>query len=238
MKFARYKHDSSVSYTLGATLTYELIKNAPERITRIFLRPNIKHGNDLDAIIEEARRLKLTIIESDKPFNVLGSKDNCLLMAEFAKIDQSLDNTQNHIVLVNPSDAGNLGTIMRTAAGMNYQNLAIVGQAVDFYDPKAIRSSMGAMFHLNIKTYPTIEEYLEENSNRELFAFMLDAKSRSIEDIAPETTYSLIFGNEAAGLPDDFADFCQPVIIPQSNQIDSLNLSVAASIAMYEFSKK
>ena len=53
--------------------------------------------------------------------------------------------------------------------------------------------------------------------------------------IDAKAPYSLVFGNEATGLPDSFANTCQPVILRQSSQVDSLNLSIAASIAMYLF---
>ncbi len=52
-----------------------------------------------------------------------------------------------------------------------------------------------------------------------------------------EKPFSLVFGNEATGLPDEFATFCQAVIIKHSRDIDSLNLPMAAGIAMYEFTK-
>lgn len=65
---------------------------------------------------------------------------------------------------------------------------------------------------------------------------MLSA-SCPIHNIKITEPYSLVFGNEATGLPDDFASFCQTVIIPHSNGIDSLNLPIAAGIAMYEFTK-
>ena len=117
MKLTRYKRESSYSYTLGATLTYELLKTHPELIQRVFLRPNIKHGNDLEQIIAALKQRHIEIIESTKAFNILNAKSNCLLIAEFQKPATQLDYSANnpHIVLVNPSDAGNLGTIMRSA---------------------------------------------------------------------------------------------------------------------------
>ena len=53
MKFARYKHDSDLSYAEGATLVFELLKTKPEIITQIFLRPTEKYGEDnADYLIE------------------------------------------------------------------------------------------------------------------------------------------------------------------------------------------
>jgi TrmH family RNA methyltransferase len=65
---------------------------------------------------------------------------------------------------------------------------------------------------------------------------MLDAKV-SLHDICPQGNFSLIFGNEAAGLPPEFSSVGTSVIIPHSDRIDSLNLPIAASIAMYEATK-
>lgn len=241
MKLTRYKRESSYSYTLGATLTYELLKTHPELIQRVFLRPNIKHGNDLEQIIAKLKQRHIEIIESTKAFNILNAKSNCLLIAEFQKpatrLDYSTDNP--HIVLVNPSDAGNLGTIMRSAVGFGYQNLAIILPGVDPYDPKTIRASMGAVFHLNIQTFESFQAYQNPFTTRTYYAFMLDSAAKRLTDVNPiSKNYSLIFGNEASGLPSEFATFATPIFIPQNQKIDSLNLSVAASIAMFELSTR
>ena len=237
MKLARYKTSNPNSYALGATLTYELFNSRPELIQRVFLRPNIKHGEDLEQLLGKLQQHHIEIIESTKVFNVLDAKDNCLLIAEFKKPSQQLENT-NHVVLVNPSDAGNLGTIMRSAAAFGFQNLAIILPAVDAFNPKVIRASMGAVFHLNIEIFANIKEYLAKYSdNRTLYAFMLKSDAQTLEQVQPTQTYSLIFGNEASGLPTDFAEKtgATPIFIPQSSNVDSLNLSVAASIALYHF---
>ena len=65
----------------------------------------------------------------------------------------------NHVVLVNPGDMGNMGTIMRTMLGFNYYNLAIIRPGVDVFDPRVLRASMGAMFHLNIEYFDSFEDY-------------------------------------------------------------------------------
>lgn len=237
MKLARYKNSSPYSYALGATLTYELLNSRPELIQRVFLRPEIKHGADLEQLLAKLKQRHIEIIESTKAFNVLDAKDSCLLIAEFQKPIMSLDDA-NHVVLVNPSDAGNLGTIMRSAAAFGFQNLAIILPAVDAFSLKTIRASMGAIFHLNIEVFTNIEEYLTKyGQNRALYAFMLKPDAQTLEQTQPTQPYSLVFGNEASGLPADFTEKtgATPVFIPQSSNVDSLNLSVATSIALYHF---
>ena len=237
MKLSRYKHSSPVSYAFGATLVYELLQTNPKLLTRVFLRPNIPHGADLDRILAELQQHHVAITESTKVFNVLGAKDSCLLIAEFQKPDAQLNANTNHIVLVNPSDAGNLGTIMRSATAFNFHNLAIITPAVDPYDPKAIRASMGAVFHLNIQQFSDIESYLSKHPHH-LYAFILDASATPLSHLKPTAPFALVFVNEASGLPADFRKKtgAQAVYIPQSANVDSLNLSSAVSIALYTLS--
>ncbi len=242
MKLSRYKHDSDFSYAFGATIVFELAKTHPELISRAFLRPNLeKRGEKLDTIISLLNQLKIEVIESTKAFNILGAKDSCLLIAEFKKPTATIDMSENvpHIVLVNPSDSGNLGTIIRSAVAFSYQNLAIITPAVDPYDPKTIRASMGAVFHINIQQYTDFASYQNQNPTRQLYSFMLNQNAQTLANAKPNTAnYSLIFGNEASGLPAEFGNITTPIFIPQSANVDSLNLSVAASIAMYDFSQK
>ena len=135
-------------------------------------------------------------------------------------------------MLVSPSNAGNMGTIMRSALGFELNQMAIVRPAVDAFDPKVVRASMGAVFSTEFQYFDSFDEYLEQFGQRELYPFMLQAQI-TLPEISPSGTYSLIFGNEATGLPEEFLDIGTSVIIPHSKRIDSLNLPIAASIAMY-----
>ena len=85
MKLQKYKRDSEVTYAFGATLVAELLKTHPHAITRAFLRPTEKCGDDLRKIVAGLKSHKIEVIESTKAFNILGAKDNCLLIAEFKK---------------------------------------------------------------------------------------------------------------------------------------------------------
>jgi TrmH family RNA methyltransferase len=246
MKLSRYKHDSELSYAFGATLVYELAKTHPELITRVFLRPDLSmQGKKIIEILSMLRGLEIEIIENNKVFNVLGAKESCLLIAEFQKPNTTLTPIGTaHIVLVNPSDSGNLGAIMRSAVAFGYQDIAIITPAVDAYDPKTIRASMGAIFHLNIQQFSSFENYSQLYGNfgtnpRKYYAFMLNKNAQKLTELSRiGNNYAIIFGNEATGLPESFANIAQPIFIPQSDNVDSLNLSVASSIAMYHFSQQ
>ncbi len=72
-----------------------------------------------------------------------------------------LEREKNHIVLVEPRNMGNAGTIIRTMLGFGYKNLALIEPAVDVFDPKVVRSTMGALFRINFEYFQTWEEYIE-----------------------------------------------------------------------------
>jgi len=121
---------------------------------------------------------------------------------------------------------------MRTMLGFDVLDLAIVRPAVDVFDPRVIRASMGAIFHLSFAYFDNFEAY-SANFPRAFYPFMTDG-ALSLRDARFESPYSLIFGNEGAGLPESFRSLGTSITIPHSDRIDSLNLPVAVSIALYE----
>jgi TrmH family RNA methyltransferase len=109
---------------------------------------------------------------------------------------------------------------------------------VDAFDPHAVRASMGAIFPMNVETYDCFVDYRKSYPNHALCPFMLDGATAL--DVAARTRpelYALVFGNEASGLPPEFAKMGRPVFIPQSPEVDSLNLSVAVALGVYAFTR-
>lgn len=233
--YKRYHKDDAFSYALGITLTFELLKFRPENARKIYISSAMKQGDTLDRLLNLCGKSGVEAVYTDKIFRVLSQKENCYVIGEFEKFSGKLDMDAPHIVLVNPSNAGNMGTIMRSALGFGLNQIAIIRPAADAFDPKVVRASMGAVFSTEFAYYDSFDEYSEEAGRRELYPFMLDAEKK-LNDVKPKGVYSLIFGNEAAGLPESFAEVGISVIIPHSNKIDSLNLPIAASIAMYHMS--
>ena len=156
----------------------------------------------------------------------------------FEKFEDELKKDASHIVLHNPSDFGNIGTILRTALGLGIEDVALVRPCADVFDPKTVRASMGAMFRLRIRVYDGFEEYREKYAERKLYPFMLDASVPLQEAVKekPEV-WTQVFGNEGRGLPAEFAQMGQAVRIESNEKVDSLNLGIAAAIGMYEFVK-
>ncbi len=232
----RYKKESDVSYSLGITLTFELLNKKPDMVTHIYIHSSFVDREAYDKLIMLCNNHNVAYSINDKVFHILSKKENCYVIGEFKKYEMKIQNEENHVVLVNPSNAGNLGTIIRSCLGFGIRNIAVIGPSVDLFEPKVIRASMGAFFGVDIQYYDNFDLYLECHSSRSLHPFMLDAKA-ALADSRFNQPYSLIFGNEATGLPAEFNNIGESIIIRHSKEIDSLNLPIAVSIALYEATK-
>lgn len=231
----KYKKDQTTTYCLGTTLTLEALRFKKERVKKVYISPKQKRDETYEKILALCKGSNIQLIENnEKIFRELSEKDNCMVIGEFEKFYSPLSKDKNHVVLVNPSNLGNLGTIFRSCFGFYIEDVAIITPAADEFDPKTIRASMGAVFHLNITLFPDFSSYQKSYPEHRFYPFMLQAKTllKNAEIIAP---WSLVFGNEAKGLDASFLNVGSPLIIPQNKGLDSLNLDNAVSIGLYEF---
>lgn len=236
MKIKAYKKDFDYTYTLGVFETIELLKNKPELVLRVYVKSNSYKNAGIKIIDEICKEKHIELIESDNTIQKLSKKDNCFAIAIIKKYQMSLQEGR-HVVLVNPGDMGNMGTIMRTMLGFNYYNLAIIRPGVDVFDPRVLRASMGAIFHLNIEYFDDFDDYLKRFSNHQIYPLMLKGAQNIYQVKCKQNNHSLVFGNESSGLPDDYLNYGQSIFIPHSHHIDSLNLSMALGITLAHFSK-
>ena len=235
-KLESYDKNLEYSYTLGVFPSLELIAARPGQVRRLLLAPEGESNEGVVKLREACEKLGVRWEYASKVLSRISKKDNCYAALVFDKYDDTLEADAPHVVLHHVSDGGNLGTIIRTCLGFGVRDLAIIRPAVDFFDPHVLRASMGAAFKIRVARYDSFEDYRAQFPEHALYPFMLDA-ALPLEEAAAQKKepYSLVFGNEGAGLPPEFASMGQSVIIPNSDEIDSLNLSVAAAIGVYAF---
>jgi len=237
MDYKKYKKEDSATYCLGGFPCIELLNHKPHSVKEIILHDKASKSKELENIKKIAKEHKIKISTNSKLIEKISGKQNIYIMAVLNKYSQEADHTQNQVLLVNPSDMGNLGTIMRVMLGFDYKNLSIIKPCIDIFDPKVIRASMGAIFKLNIQLFDTFEDFMKINHNH-MYPFMLQSNEK-LQDLQMRTyPHTLIFGNESHGLDDIFLNYGTPLIIKHSHEIDSLNLSMSVGIALYEFTKK
>lgn len=151
-------------------------------------------------------------------------------MKEIAKVTDKLTLLVDAI-----QDPGNLGTIIRTADAAGFSEIVLGTGTVDVYNDKVIRASQGSIFHIPIKRAPlrkTMEELKREN-----YTIWASALKNAINytDAEIEGKAALIVGNEGAGISEDVVQKADKIVkIPIFGQAESLNVSVAAGILMYQ----
>jgi TrmH family RNA methyltransferase len=230
-QFKAYKKGGDHSYALGIAPTLELVSTDDILIQQVYLSSKTQESESVSRIRELCRQRDTPVVVDDKTIRRLSNTDNCYAIGLFDTYQSRLQKETPHLVLVNPSDLGNLGTVLRSMLGFGIRDLAVIRPAVDVFDPKVVRASMGALFRLRIAYFDSFEQYREAYP-RHCYLFMLGGES-ILENTVFEAPYSLVFGNEGAGLPEAFRTYGHSVQIEQSSSIDSLNLAVAVSIALH-----
>ena len=144
-------------------------------------------------------------------------------------------NTDYILALDSLQDPGNMGTIIRTADSANINQIIINKTTVDPYSLKVIRSTMGAIYRMNIIEVENLESTLKELQDKSFKVITTDLKAeKSIYDINYNRTI-VVIGNEANGVSQGVLEIAdERVIIPMLGKTESLNASIAASIMIYE----
>lgn len=148
---------------------------------------------------------------------------------------QSVDNLgERCIYLHEVQDPGNLGTILRSLAWFGNFRLLLSPNSVDPFNPKVVRSSMGAIFHVPIE----LDVELDELQNRFAHFAYLDMDGSKINSSEFCDYECYLFGNEARGVPTDALSElnADAFTIAGSGSIDSLNLASAVNICLYQLS--
>ena len=133
-------------------------------------------------------------------------------------------------------DPGNLGTILRTADSANLKQIILSADCADPYNPKVVRSTMGAIFRMNIIITDNLAKTLKMIKKHK---FEIVATSLATKESVYDLKYNkkvIIIGNEAKGVSKEIQDLADiKVKIPMLGKTESLNASVAASIMIYEY---
>ena len=237
-KLEAYNKKLDYSYALGVFPSLNLLESRPEAAMRLLLHPNSLENEGVTLLREKCAAMGVREEFAERVLKRESQKENCYAALVFRKYDAILSPDRPHVVLCQITDGGNLGTALRACLGFGIKDVAIIRPAVDAFDPHVLRASMGAFYRMNVRTFNNFEEYRALYPDHSLFPFMLDG-AKPLDEVAgahPEK-YALVFGNEQTGLPAYFAELGQSVIIPQTNEIDSLNLAVAVSIGTYAFTR-
>ncbi len=140
------------------------------------------------------------------------------------------------VVLDDVQDPGNLGTILRTVDSIGLTQILVSKGTADAYNPKVVRSTMGAIFRVKIIECEDLKQTLKEIKKHK---FKVVVSSLQTENTIYDINYYkkvIIIGNEANGVEPEIQNLAdEKVKIPMLGKTESLNASVATGIILYEY---
>ncbi len=144
------------------------------------------------------------------------------------------------LVCVDTSDPGNLGTIVRAAAAAGAQAVVVCDGSVDVYNPKTVRASAGAVFHLPVVSRVAALEalkFLGTIGFRRVGAVARGGEPYDTIDVSAPT--AIVVGSESHGIPPDVAgELDAAVSIPMASRSESLNVAMAATVLSFEVTRR
>ena len=153
------------------------------------------------------------------------------LLATFKQKQQKVKDFGNFLVLENVQDAGNFGAIIRSSFACNFNKIYAIN-CVDMFDAKALRSSMGAMFKVEVVKI-SLEDFIVLKLDNLVCASMEGENIYSSKIDFPSPC-GVVLGNEGHGVSDALRALCKKTIsIPMQKGQESLNVAVSASLIMY-----
>jgi len=230
-KYKKYQKKAEYTYVFGMYSVLEVLENRPDVVLKIVTDDAPFENSGFQKVSRISQEKHIFLEKSPLFLRKISPQENHTIVAVIKKYTSLLSPQNNHIVLHQLQYSGNLGTILRTAHGFCFTDIAIIRPSVDHFDPKAIRASMGSLFSLNIQLFDSFMEYRQAFKTHTPYTFALDGVT--LDTVTFKKPYILVFGSEGAGLDASVTENTQKVKIQHLNVIDSLNVTVAAGIAMY-----
>ena len=232
--------DFTDNVELDKDTLYELARHNLIYVTRNIMDSlsDVKTPQGIIGVVEKSKRFAEEDNDENKSKNNIDAETN--MLGNKTGIEPKVDYTQDIIIALDGvQDPGNLGTIIRTADSANLNQIIISKTSADPYNPKVVRSTMGAIFRVNIiETENIVEELKKAQENG--FKVMVTALDSSESIYKTEFNKKVIvIGNEANGVSKEVQSIAdEKVKIPMLGKTESLNASVAAGIMIYEYVRR
>ena len=244
MKKSRAREEAGVFIVEGPRMAGELTGDPAwkERIGRIYLSESYagKHKEEAHKLGEICR----TEILADHVFaHVSDTKTPQGILAVVERRDYRMPDilgaepAKAHVlVLDNLQDPGNLGTIFRTAEAAGVTGIILSSDCVDIYNPKVVRSTMGAVLRMPFLYVEDLPGAIGELKKEGILVYAAHLSGERAYDEEDYTTgCAFLIGNEGNGLRDEVAACAdRRILIPMCGRAESLNAAVAAAVLMFE----
>lgn len=200
-----------------------------------------KYPNDYDRIKDYAEK---TFLVTEDIFSLISDTESpqgflCVIKAlDKTNEFDTINNNSKYIALDNIQDPSNLGTVLRTAEALGVDGVIMSSDCCDFFSPKVVRGSMGAVFRLPFVICNSVCDFLFEHSELNSYAAVVTSYAQKITETKFKLPCVAVIGNEGNGLKAETINMCNvKFTIPMNGRAESLNASTAASIIMWEMVK-
>lgn len=241
-KKAKERKEQGLFVMEGRKMVEEVLRDAPEAIDSLYVTEAYleqeSQKKSLAGVTYElvSEGVMKAMAETMEPQGILAT-------VRIPKYDKdALLNKEDGvwIALEDLRDPGNLGTIMRTAEAAGVTGIILSGASVDMYNPKVVRSTMGAIFRM---PHFYAEDFLGELEELKAGGATLYAAHLSGTGYYDEPDYGgrsvILIGNEAKGLSEEVAKTADCLVkIPMEGKTESLNAAVATALFVYEVYRK
>ena len=230
-----FRNKQKMTIIEGVHLTAEWLKRfgAPDFCV---ISSSSKRSEEVESIIQKCEELNTEIIELEaKIYSKISPVIEGVGILFVVKIpkNQGINFCEDSIIIDRVQDPGNLGTILRSAVGFGVKQIICSKGTVSAWSPKVLRAGMGAHFKLQIFENQDLSETISKIETP-IFATSLQAEKMIYdEDFTTKTTW--VFGNEGTGVSSELLSKVKnQVIIPQTGEIESLNVAMAATVCLAE----
>jgi TrmH family RNA methyltransferase len=201
----------------------------------------VNGGLDMISRLNNINNLEILNMEESvfKSITDTTSPQGVLAVLKISDTDISnLDASSNILILDRLQDAGNVGTIIRTADSFNVKNIICLNGTTDIFSPKVLRSTMASIFKVKI-IYVSDTELNHNIDNIKEKGYNIIGTSLKTDTYISEDLFkgkcAIVVGNEANGISDEIIKNCDNLVkIPMSSSVESLNVACATSILLYE----
>ena len=239
LKDKKYRDESNEYIIEGVKLIEEAV-NENAKIKKIIVCEDTTRTYEIPTnVMLEIAKYECVYV-TDKIFSSITQVTNpqgIMAIIEKNTENQEIDYTEDVIVVLDDvQDPGNLGTILRTVDSIGLKQIIVSKETADAFNPKVVRSTMGAIFRIRIIEVEDLKQTIKEMKKHH---FKLMATSLQTENSIYDIDFNkkiIVIGNESNGVSQEIQDMAdEKAKIPMLGKTESLNASVAAGIVMYEY---
>ena len=232
----KYRHKNNLAVIEGKKVFETVINNSNKQQIKTILVTN-------DFFIKNKKLLtkfnNLIYIFKTQHFNSISrlkTPEGIMCVIQPNKKEIVYANNVNYVAVYNLQNPNNLGSLVRSCLAFSIENLFLIGNCCDIYNPDVIRSSMGYIFDMNIKKINNFDYFFNslKINKIQLIALANTNNATNIFNYKNKKNNCFLIGNEANGLPNNILKRCNAIIkIPLNKKVESLNASIAASIVAF-----